>query len=154
MYSFSLHVPWSCDNFYYIHCILWYIYIYIKWCMFSSPLSHLCCFLSIFIHMFLLVYNLSLFHTWCLDESYLSVSVKIACKSTMPWSLFLQSFSRVCVRIDFIVFNKRVKVEWFMTSLICSFVCYGFVTDCQRWRLLGHIWFTCSEHMSIFYVIG
>ena len=25
-----------------------------------------------------------------------------------------------------------------MTSLICSFVCCGFVMDCQRGRLLGH----------------
>ena len=58
MYLFSLHVPWSYDHFD-IHCIVdIYIYIYI-----SSPLSYMCCFLSIFIHMFLLVYNLSMFHT-------------------------------------------------------------------------------------------
>ena len=54
MYLFSLHVPWSYDHFD-IHCI---VDIYI-----SSPLSYMCCFLSIFIHMFLLVYNLSMFHT-------------------------------------------------------------------------------------------
>ena len=34
----------------------------------------------------------------------------------------MQSFSRVWVRIDFIVFNKWIWVEWFMTSLICSYV--------------------------------
>ena len=28
-----------------------------------------------------------------------------------------------------------------MTSLICSFVCCGFVTDCQIERLLGHMCF-------------
>ena len=55
----------------------------------------------------------------------------------------MQSFSRVCVRIDFIVFNKWIWVEWFMTSLICSFVSCGFVTDCQMGRLLGHICFSC-----------
>ena len=55
----------------------------------------------------------------------------------------MQSFSRVCVRIDFIVFNKWIWVEWFMTSLICSFDSCGFVTDCQRGRLLGHICFLC-----------
>ena len=55
----------------------------------------------------------------------------------------MQSFSRVCVRIDFIVFNKWIWVEWFMTYLICSVVCCGFVTDCQRGRLLGHICFSC-----------
>ena len=55
----------------------------------------------------------------------------------------MQNFSRVCVRIDFIVFNKWIWVEWFMTSLICLFVSCGFVTDCQRGRLLGHMCFSC-----------
>ena len=64
-------------------------------------------------------------------------------KSSLSWTLFLQNFSRVYVRIDFIVFNKWIWVEWFMTSLICSFVCCGFVTNCQRGRLLRHMWFTC-----------
>ena len=41
-----------------------------------------------------------------------------------------------------------------MTSLICSFVCCGFVTDFQRGRMLGHMRFTCQEHMSRFYEIG
>ena len=44
--------------------------------------------------------------------------------------------------IDFIVFNKWIWVEWFMTSLICSFVSYGFVTNCQRGRSLGHMCFS------------
>ena len=30
-----------------------------------------------------------------------------------------------------------------MTSLICSFVSCGFVTDCQRGRLLGNMCFSC-----------
>ena len=55
----------------------------------------------------------------------------------------MQNFSRVCVRINFIVFNKWVWVEWFMTSLICSFVYCDFVTDCQMGRLLGHMCFSC-----------
>ena len=55
----------------------------------------------------------------------------------------MQKFSRVPVRIDFIVFNKWIWVEWFTTSLICSFGCCGFVTDCQRWKLLGHMCFSC-----------
>ena len=33
----------------------------------------------------------------------------------------MQSFSRVCVKIDFIVFNKWIWVEWFMTSHM--FIC-------------------------------
>ena len=30
-----------------------------------------------------------------------------------------------------------------MTSLICSFVSCGFITDCQMGRLLGHMCFSC-----------
>ena len=70
-------------------------------------------------------------------------------KSSLPWTLFLQSFSRVCVRIDFIVFHKWIWVEWFITSLICSFVCCGFVTDCQMERLLGHIWIMLGTYVNM-----
>ena len=57
----------------------------------------------------------------------------------------MQSFSRACVRIDFIFFNKWIWVEWFMTSLICSFVSCGFVTYCQNGRLLGYMCFSCYK---------
>ena len=40
-----------------------YIYIYMMMMYVSSPLSHMCCFFSLFIHMVLLLYNLSMFHT-------------------------------------------------------------------------------------------
>ena len=36
-----------------------------------------------------------------------------------------------------------------MTSLICSFVCCGFVTDCQMGRLLGHIWIMLGTYVNI-----
>ena len=88
--------------------------IYI-WCMSSSP-TFTC-----------VVSFLSL--CTCLDEFCLKCFRNTSCQSLLVITLFLQSFSRVCVRIDFIVFNKWIWVEWFMTSLICSFVCCGFVTD-------------------------
>ena len=62
----------------------------------------------------------------------------------------MQSFSRVCVRIDFIIFNKWIWVEWFMTSLICLFFSYSFVTDCQRGRLLGHM---CFSYYRTYFMI-
>ena len=40
---FSLHVPWSCDHFYYIHCtslIYIYIYIYEMMYVFFTFVSH------------------------------------------------------------------------------------------------------------------
>ena len=103
VYLFSLHVPRSCDHFY-IHCILFSIYIYIYDDVCFSPYLTCVVFFFLFIHMFLLLYNFSMFHTWCLDESCLSVSVKIGCKSTMPWSLFLQKFSRVHSRVRLMYF--------------------------------------------------
>ena len=90
-------------------------------------------FLSFFMHMFL-VYNLSLFHTWCLDESCLSVLVKIGCKSTMLWSFFLQRFLRVRCRVRLMYYCKL----WESCTSLIIVVC-GFVMDCQRGRLLGHI---------------
>ena len=39
-------------------------------------------------------------------------------------------------------FFKSLWLEWFMTSIICLFVCCGFVTNFQRGRLLGHMCFT------------
>ena len=57
---------------------LYFFYIYHDDVCFS-PLPHMCCFFSFFIHMFLSLYNLSIFHTWCLDGSCLSVSTKTGC---------------------------------------------------------------------------
>ena len=37
-----------------------------------------------------------------------------------------------------------------MISLICSFVSCGFVTDCQRGRLLGHMCFSCYRTYVMF----
>ena len=124
--------------------MLIYIYIYIYWgCYYSFNYLFMCFFFSFFMHMLLIICNLSfLFHTkipwWVLFKVFQKYRLS---KSFLPWTLFLQNFSRVCVRIDFIVINKWVWVEWFMTSLICSFVCCGFVTDCQRGRLLWHMRF-------------
>ena len=113
------------------------IYLYADVCLLHLPL-HVLFLFSLYTHVSLFVCNiLFLSHTkmrwWVLFKVFQKYRLK---KSSMPWNLFLQSFSRVCVRIDFIVFNKWIWVEWFMTPLLCSFVCCGFVTDCQRGRLL------------------
>ena len=97
------------------------IYIYICWCMLFTYLFMYCYFSLLCTCFLLLVCNLLfLFHTkmswWVLSK--VCQKYKLS-KSFLPWTFFLQSFSRVCVRIDFIVSNKWVWVEWFMTSLIC-----------------------------------
>ena len=150
--AYLLLVYQSCDHVYIHFAYLWYIHTYIYiwwwWCMSSSPISTcVVSFLSLYI-CFFFVCNLSfLFHTkmswWVLFKMFQKYKLsKSSCHG-----LLLQSFSRVCVRIDFTVFNKWVWVEWFLTSLICSFVCCGFVTDCQRERLLGHMWNTLRTYV-------
>ena len=123
-----------------------YIYIYIYWgCYYIlSPISScvvfflsLCtCFLFIVCNLLYFCFTLR-----CHNESYLKCFKNIGCQSRSCRELSsCKVFQEFVLGLDFIVFNKWVWVEWFMTSLICSFVCCGFVTDCQRERLLGHIW--------------
>ena len=132
----------SCDHFYtYIVLIL---FIYVDVCFFYLPL-HVLFLFSLYTHVSYTCMQsiISVSHKDALMSFVESVSEIQIVKVYLPQTLFLQNFSRVCVGIDFIVFNKWIWVEWFMTSLICSFICCSFVTDCQRGRLLEHMWFTC-----------
>ena len=127
-----------------------YIYIY-DVCLLHLSL-HVLFIFFLYTHISYLLYEifLFLFHTkmpwWVLFKVFQKYRLS---KSFLLWILFLQSFSRVCVRINFIVFNKWVWVEWFMTSLICSFVCCDFVMDCQRGRLFRHMWFDVRNEFQI-----
>ena len=97
-----------------------YIYIYdeVVITVLSPIFTCVISFLSLRTCFLLIVCNLLfLFHTkmlwWVLFKVFQKYRLP---KSFLPWTLFLQSFSRVYVRIDFIVLNKWVWVEWFMTS--------------------------------------
>ena len=122
-----------------------YIYIYIEVVIIFFHLSlHVLFFFFLFIHMLLIYcmqYFIFIFYTkmswWVLFKVFQKYKLS---KSFLPWTLFLQVFQEFVLGLDFIVFNKWVWVEWFMTSLIWSFVCCGFVTDFQNGRLLGHMW--------------
>ena len=103
--------------------ILMYVYSSISSCVVS--LLFLCTCFLLFACNLLFMFHIKM-PWWVLFKVFQKYRLS---KSFLPWTLFLQSFSRVCVRIDFIVFYKWVWVEWFMTSLICSFVCCGFVID-------------------------
>ena len=59
-----------------------YIYIYICWCMFFFTYLSMCCFLSLFIHIFLYVCNLYFCFTLrCLDEFCLKSFKKTSCEN-------------------------------------------------------------------------
>ena len=126
-----------------------YIYDEVVITVLSPIFSCVVSFLSLCTCFLFIVYNLiSLFHMswWVLFKVFQKYRLS---KSFLPWTFFLQSSLGVCVRIDFIVFKKWIWIEWFMTSLICSFVCCGFVMDCQSGRLLGHMWFMLGTYVNI-----
>ena len=89
-----------------IHCTyLLYMWMYV----FLSPTPYICCFFSLFMHMLLITCMqsiISVSHKDALMSFVKSVSEIQVVKVYLPQSLFLQSFSRDCVKIDFIVFNK------------------------------------------------
>ena len=76
----------------------------------------------------------------CHDEFCLKCFRNTRCQSILAINSLLEKFFKsLCYDRFYCI--QQVWVEWFMTSLICSFVCCGFVTDCQKGRLLGHMWF-------------
>ena len=81
-FSFWLRYPlvhWSCDYLFKTYIV--YIYIYIYDICFFTYLS-MCCFFSLFIHMFLYVCNLYFYFTLrCLDKFCLKCFRKIGCKN-------------------------------------------------------------------------
>ena len=84
----------------------------------------------------------------CHDEFCLKCFRNTGCQSLSYYKLSsCKVFQEFVLGLNFIVFNKWVLVEWFMTSLICSFVCCGFVTDCQRERLLRYIWIMLGTYV-------
>ena len=108
MYLFA---HWSCDhlmisNIVFIFDIYIYIYTYDVVIIFHLSLHVL--FLSLFIHMFLIMYAIFYFcfTLRCLDEFCLKCFRNTDCQNLPCHELSLQSFLRVFVRIDFIVFNK------------------------------------------------
>ena len=123
-----------------------YIYIYIYWgCYYIlSPISScIVSFLSLCTCFLFNVCNLLYFcfTLRCRDEFCLKCFRNTGCQSLFCHELSLGNFFQEFVLgLDFIVFNKWVWFKWFMTSLIWSFVCCGFVTNCQKGRLLGYIW--------------
>ena len=134
--------------------MLIYIYIYIlRLLLLSFTYLFMCYFFSLFMYMLLINCMLSfifLFHTkmswWVLFKVFQKYRLS---KSFLSWTLFLRSFQEFVLGLDFIEFNKWVWAEWFMTFLICSFVCCGFVTNCQMGRLLGHMWIIIGTYVNL-----
>ena len=110
---------------------LLYIYIYIYMMLLLFHLSlHVLFLFSLYIHVSLCMQSLFLFHTkmswWLLFKVFQKDKLS---KSIMSWTLFLQIFSRVCVRVRFFCiptsgyeFSDLRLLSWFIFLL---WFCHG-----------------------------
>ena len=94
---------------------------------------------SLYAHASYILYTIFYFRFTlrCHDEFCLKCFRNTGCQSLLTINSLLAKFF------------KSLWVEWFMTSIICSFVCCGFVMDYQRERLLGHMWFNIRNICQI-----
>ena len=115
-----VHVPlilWSyCDS---KPCNCWYIHLRLLLQFFHLSL-HMLFLIYFYTHVSYIIYAILYFcfTLRCLDEFCLKCFRNTSCQSLLAIKSLLAKFSRVCVRIDFIIFNKWIWVEWFMASLI------------------------------------
>ena len=133
-----------CTHFW---CVYIYIYIYIEVVITVSPISsYVVSFFSLCTCFLLIVYFC--FTLRCRDEFCLKCFRNTGFQSFSCHILSsCKVFQELCYD-RFYCIQQVSKVEWFMTSLICSFVCCGFVTDCQMERLLGHMWIMLGTYVN------
>ena len=112
-------VLWPC-----LHTLYFFFFIY--WCMFLSPtFTCVVSFLSLYTCFLYIVCNLLfLSHTkmpwWVLFKVFRKYRLS---KSSLPWTLFLQSFSRVCARIDFMYSTSEYELsDLWLLSYVHLFV--------------------------------
>ena len=129
---------------------LFLIYIYDDICCFSPLSPCVVYFLFLYTCLFMYAIHYFCFTLKCHDEFCLKCFINTGYQSLSFHELSsCKIFQEFVLGLDFIVFNKWVWVEWFMTSFICSFVCCGFVLDCQKGRLLGHIWIILGTYANV-----
>ena len=116
--------------FYWWHTLyLFLFYIYDDVCCYS-PTFPCVVFFSLFIYMFLVYAILSFCFTLrCFDEFCFKCFRKISCQSLSCYELSsCKVFQEFMLGLDFIVFNKWLWVQWFITSLILHlflWFCHG-----------------------------
>ena len=130
---FLLHLPHvyrSCDHLTYI--ILVFGYIYICWCMFFHLSLHVLSLFSLYAHASYILCAIFYFYFTlrCRDEFCLKCFKNIGCQSLLVInSLLAKFFKSLCYDRFYCI--QQVSMSWvFITSLICLFICCGFVTDC------------------------
>ena len=119
-FGYIILVHWSYDHLV-IANIVFILDIYIWWCCYHIfTYLYMCCFFSLFIHMFLIIVCnlLFLFHTKSLDEFCLKCFKNTSCQNLSCHELSsCKVFQEFVLGLDFIIFNNWLWVEWFMTFL-------------------------------------
>ena len=143
---------WSCDHYWHT---LYLFSLYVDVWSFHLSL-HVLFLFFLYTHGSYYLYTIYYFYFTqrCLDKFCLKFFRNTSCQSLLAINSFLAKFFKsLCYDRFYCI--QQVNMSWVIYDFShISFVCCGFVTGCQRGRLLGHMWFTCSEHMSLLYVIG
>ena len=114
-----------------------FIFIYMMMYFFSLSTSTCVVSFLLYTHVSLCMQSLFLFHTWCLDEFLFKCFRKTGCKSLPCHELsFCKVFQEFMLGLDLFC-NSISGYEFSDLRLLSWFICYGFVTNCQRGRLLG-----------------
>ena len=113
---------------------------------FTSPC--VVCFLSLYTYFFMYTILYFCFILICLDEFCLKCFRKTDCENLPCHELSsCKVFQEFVLGLDFIVFKKVIMSLMFYDFSYTSFVCCSFVTDCQRGRLLGHMWILLETYV-------
>ena len=135
LFSYIILLYTGLVTIYLWHTLYLYIYIYIYIYMMMYVVFHLSfhvlSLFSLYTHVSLCTQSLFLFYTkmpwWVLFKVFQKDKLW---KSIMPWTLFLQSFSRVCVRVRFSCNSTSVyefSDLWLLSWFICLlWFCHGF----------------------------
>ena len=141
--SDTLHlVYWSCDHFD-IHCT--YICFIYYWGMFFHLSFHVLSLFYLYTHVSYIMYAIFYFcfTLRCLDEFCLKVFQKYRLSKSTCHKLFSCKVFQEFVLGYILLYSTTMNMSWVIFDFShISFVCCGFVTDCQRGRLLGHMCFT------------
>ena len=119
-------------------------FIYVDVCFFHLPLHVLFLFsLYAYASYYLYAIYYCCFTQRCLDEFCLKCFRNTGCQSLLAINSFLAKFFKsLCYDRFYCI--QQVNMRWVIYDFShISFVYCGFVMDCQRGRLLGHMWFTC-----------
>ena len=145
-FLFQIHCSYTLDHM----ITLWqqtlylFIYIYTRLRLllqFFHLSLHVLFLFFLYTHVYYIMYAIYYlcFPLRCLDEFCLKCFTNTGCQSLLAINFLLAKFFK-CLCSDRFYYIQQVNMSGVIYDFsYISFVCCGFVTDCQRGRLLGHM---------------